>query len=67
MQSDLISRSAVINVLQELADMETCENTVSDIGFGLSMAIGRLVSATWNPMWNERHIVRSAPRSWEMH
>ena len=43
--TDLISRSAVIDVLQELVDMETCGNTVSDIGFGLSMAIGRLISA----------------------
>lgn len=42
---DLISRSAAINILQELADMETCGNHVSDIGFGLSMAIGRLISA----------------------
>lgn len=43
--TDAISRSEVINVLQKLVDMETCGNTVSDIGFGLSMAIGRLISA----------------------
>lgn len=45
MRTDLISRSAAIDVLQELVDMETCGNTMSNIGFGLSMAIGRLISA----------------------
>ena len=43
--TDLISRSAAINVLQELADKEVAGKSISDIGFGLTMAIGRLISA----------------------
>lgn len=43
--TDAISRNAAIDVLQELANQETAGNSISDIGFGISMAIGRLISA----------------------
>ena len=40
--SDLISRSAVLDELRKLTDMEEYGNSVSDIGFGLTMAVNRV-------------------------
>ena len=42
MQGDLISRSAVLDELRKLTDMEEYGNSVSDIGFGLTMAVNRV-------------------------
>ena len=44
-KTDAISRSAVLDELNKLADMEAYGNSVSDIGFGLTMAISRVRSA----------------------
>ena len=40
--NDLISRNALLDELRKLTDMEAYGNSVSDIGFGLTMAVNRV-------------------------
>lgn len=62
MNNDAISRSAVLDELRKLSDMESYGNSTSDIGYGLTMAVNRIryaqaldVAPVVHARWDAEH------------